>query len=218
MRPPEHRPRLAHARGVAVERLFLHLRPAGIFEPQELGDLVVGFADGVVDGGAEPHIIADSEHGDDLGVPAGGEEQAIRKRRAVGEPRGQRMRLEMIDRDQRFLAHQRDRLGGGQPHDHAADQPGPGGGGDAVEAGEAAPGLLHRLADDQVERLDMGARRDLRHHPAIGPMLRHLAEHHIGKDLARPRRNPAHDGGRGLVATRFQAKNNQRLWRHGCDL
>ena len=54
--------------------------------------------------GAEPHIIADAEHRDDLGVAAGGEEQAIGKRRAVGEPRGQRMRLEMIDRDQRLLA------------------------------------------------------------------------------------------------------------------
>ena len=73
-----------------------------------------------------------------------------------------------------------------RPDDHAADQPGPGGGGDAVEAGEAAPGLLHRLGDDQVERLDMGARRDLRHHAAEGGVLVDLRQHHVGQDPAAP--------------------------------
>ena len=43
------------------------------------------------------------------------------------------MRFEMIDRDQRLLAHQRDGLGGGEPDDHAADQAGAGRGRDAVE-------------------------------------------------------------------------------------
>ena len=138
MQASEHRPRQREARGIAGERLLLDLRAAGIAEPEQLRGLVEGFADGVVDGGAEPHVVADAEHRDDLGVPAGGEEQAIGKRRAVGEPRGERVRLEMIDRDQRLLADQRDRLGGGEADDHAADQSRSGGGGDAVEVGEAA--------------------------------------------------------------------------------
>ena len=84
-------------------RLALDLRPARIGEAEQLRGLVEGFADRVVDRGAEPHVFADIEHRDDLGVPAGGEEQAVGKLGAVGEPRGQRMRLEMIDRDQRLL-------------------------------------------------------------------------------------------------------------------
>ena len=49
-----------------------------------------------------PHIVADAAHRDDLGVAAGGEEQAIGKRRGVGQPRGERVGFEMIDRDQRL--------------------------------------------------------------------------------------------------------------------
>ena len=47
-------------------------------------------------------------------MAAGGEEQAIGKRRDVGQPRGQRMRLQMIDRHQRLAVDQRNRLGGGR--------------------------------------------------------------------------------------------------------
>ena len=38
---------------------------------------------------------------------------------------------------------------------------------DAVERVIAAHGLAHRLGDDMVDRLDMGARRDLRHHLSL---------------------------------------------------
>ena len=131
-----HRPRQREARGVAARRFLLDLRPARIAEPEQLRGLVEGLADGVVLRGAEPHVIADAAHGDDLGMAAGGEEQAIGKRRRVGQPRGERMRFQMIDRDQRLLLDQRDRLGRGQPDDDAADQPGAGGGGDAVDGVE----------------------------------------------------------------------------------
>ena len=137
-----HRPRQRKARRVAARGLFLDLRAARIAEPEQLRGLVEGLADGVVHRGADAHVIADAAHGDDLGVAAGGEEQAIGKRRRVGQPRGERMRFQMIDRDQRLLADQRDRLGGGQADDDAADQSRPGGRGDAVDRVEAAPGLV----------------------------------------------------------------------------
>ena len=79
---------------------------------------------------------------------------------------------------------QRDRLGRGQPDDHAADQTRAGGGGDAVERREAEVGLAHRPGDDVVERLDMGASGDLRHHAAEGGVLADLREHDIGEDPA----------------------------------
>ena len=125
----------------------------------------------------------------------------------VGEPRGQRVRLEMIDRDQRLLADQRDGLGGGEPDDDAADQAGSGGGGDAVEAGEAHAGIRHRLGDDEVERLDMRARRDLRHDAAEGGVLVDLREHDVGHDPPRPLREPLDHRRRGLVASRLDAEH-----------
>ncbi len=189
-------------------RFLLHLRAARIAEAQELRGLVEGLADGVVDRGADPHIVADAEHRDDLRMSAGGQEQAIGERRVVGEARGQRVRLEMIDRDQRLLGDQRDRLGGGEPDDDAADQPGPGGDRDAVELAERQPGIVHRLGDDHVERLDMGARRDLRHHAAEGRVLVDLRQHDIGQNLARPGLEPLDHRRRGLVAGRLDAEHN----------
>ena len=108
-----HRPWQREPRGVAARRLLLDLRSAGIAQSEQLGGLVEGFADGIVDGGAEQRVIADAAHRHDLGVAAGGEEQAIGKRHGRRQPRGQRMRLEMVDRHQRLAADQRDCLGGG---------------------------------------------------------------------------------------------------------
>ena len=62
-----------------------------------------------------------------------------------------------------------------EAHDQAADQAGPGGGGDGREVGEAQAGLAHRTRDQAVELLDMRPRRDLRHHAAIGRMLARAA-------------------------------------------
>ena len=47
----------------------------------------------------------------------------------------------MIDGDQGHAGRQRNRLGGHQPDDQAAGEPGPGGCGNAVEIGDGEPGL-----------------------------------------------------------------------------
>ena len=108
--------------GIAARRLLLDQRPAGIAEAEQFRRLVECLADRVVDRAAEPQVVADAAHAEDLGMAAGGEEQAIGKRRRVGEPRGERMRLQMIDRDQRLVVSKRDRLRRGQPDNDAADQ------------------------------------------------------------------------------------------------
>ena len=98
------------------------------------------------------------------------------------------MRLEMVDRDQRLVGDQRDRLGGGQADDHAADQararPRPR---RRRCSSKLAPASAIALRDDAVERLDMGARGDLRHHAAEGGMLVDLRQHDVGQDLAAAR-------------------------------
>ncbi len=71
LRPSGHRPPAASKRtALPVRAAILDLRSAGIGQAQQLRRLVEGFADGVVERGAEPHIVADAEHRDDLGVPA----------------------------------------------------------------------------------------------------------------------------------------------------
>ena len=85
-----------------------------------------------------------------------------------------------------FSPHQRDRLRGGEPDDHAADQAGPGRGRDRVEVVEAHARLDQRPGDDRVERLDMGARGDLRHDAAIGGVLGRSGAHHVRQDVAAP--------------------------------
>ena len=99
---PGHRPRQRKPLGIAARRLLLHQRSAGKAEAEQLCGLVEGFADGVIDRPAEPQVIADAEHAEDLRVAAGREKQAIGKRRGVGQPRSERVRLQMVDRDQRL--------------------------------------------------------------------------------------------------------------------
>ena len=134
------------ALGISLRGLALHMRPARIAQAQQLGDLVEGLADGVVDGGAEAHIVADAAHRDELRMAAGGEQQQIGEADAVGEPRGERMGLEMVHRHQGLAGDERDGLGGGEPHQHAADQAGAGRHRDAVEILDGAVRVLQRRA------------------------------------------------------------------------
>ena len=66
---------------VRVARLggALDVRPARIGEAEELGGLVEGLAERVVDRGAEPAIAADAFDCHELRVAAGDEEQQIGK-------------------------------------------------------------------------------------------------------------------------------------------
>ena len=196
---------------IAAARGALDLRAARIGQPEHFCHLVEGLAHGVVDGGAEPHIVADADHGDDLGVTAGGEEQAIGKRQRAGQPRRQRVGLEMVHRDQRRIVHHRDRLRGGQPDDHAADQAGTGGGGDRRKLRKADAGFLHGAVDDAVEHVDMGARGDLRHHAAEGGMLLGLRAHDIGQDPPRPVALALDHGGCGFIAGGLDSQHQH--WR-----
>ena len=104
--------------------------PAGVGQAEQFRHLVEGLADGVVDGRAEPHIIADALDGDELGVAAGHEQEEIREGKVVGEARGEGVGFEMIDGDERLAAGESQRLGHGQPDDDAADEARSGGRGD----------------------------------------------------------------------------------------
>ena len=95
------------------------------------------------------------------------------------------------------------------PDDQPADQAGPCRRGDAVDLIERKPCLCQRLKDRGIEQIDMGARGDLRHHPAIDRMQIELRAHHVRQDLAAPVGLEPHHGGCGLVAARLDAENGE---------
>ena len=168
-RPAQHRTRKGEALGIAVERALFDQRAAGIGQSQHLGDLVEGFADRVVERRAEPDVVADSLHRDELGVAARQQEQEIGEGGIVGEARGQRMGLEMIDGNEGFAQGERDGLAGRQADDDAADEAGTGRRRDGIDLGDRHAGLGDGAFDEPVQHLDMGAGRDLGHDPAVGP-------------------------------------------------
>ncbi len=107
LRPALHRARQIQHRARRAARRALDRRAAGIAEAQQLRRLVEGFAGGVVDGGAEPAIAADAFDHQQLAMAAGDQQQQIGKGDVVGEPRGQRVAFQMIDREKRLAVHQR---------------------------------------------------------------------------------------------------------------
>ncbi len=202
--PSLHGPRQGEAGRIAVPGGPLHQRPAGVAQPQHLGDLVEGLSQGVVDGGAQPRVGADALHREKLAVPARHQQKQERKRHVVGQPRGQRVPLQMVDGQERQIVYRGDGLGGHHPHEHAADQPRAAGGGDAVQVREPHAGLVHGLGDQAIEVFEMGAGGDFGDHAAEGPMIVQLRQHAIGKDppVAGDHR------GRRFVATGFDPEHD----------
>ena len=130
----------------------------------------------------------------------------VRRIERFGQPDGERVAFEVIDRHQRQIVDQRNRLGGYKPHQQSADQAGPGGGGDAIEAAEIEMGFLQRGPDKAVEQLDMRARRDFGDHAPVRRVLLELCAHDVREDRAASVGLQPHDRGGGLVATRLYAE------------
>ena len=118
--------------------------PPGKPEAQQLGGLVEGFAQRVVDGGAEPLVAADIVHDEELGVAARDQQQQVGRQQPLGEADGERVRLQVVDRHQRQAVHQRDRLGRRDADQQAADQAGPGRHRHRIEARQADAGMRAR--------------------------------------------------------------------------
>src|SRR5262245_58289845 len=101
-----HRARQFEACQVAARGLSFDLWPPWVAKAKQFCGLVEGFADSVVLRGTETHILPDATHSEDLGVAAGGKEQAVRKRRIVRQTRGQGMGFKVIDGDQWLVPYQ----------------------------------------------------------------------------------------------------------------
>ena len=97
---------------------------------------------------AEPPVAADALDRDALAMPAGDQQQQVGKRRAVrdqaGQARGQRVRLQVVDRDERQRDAQRDALGRSRmPTIRPPINPGPLVAGDAPRSRETETPACH---------------------------------------------------------------------------
>ncbi len=147
--------------GVAGARGLLDGGSAGMREAEQFRGLVEGFAERVVDGGAEADVAADILDQQQLRMPAGDEEQHVGRPEIFGEAGGQRVSFEVVDGDQRQAVDERDRLRRREADQQPADQAGAGGCRNRREVAETDAGLGQRRSDDFVETFDMGARGDL---------------------------------------------------------
>ena len=203
--------------GVAAARQPVDGRAARVAQAQEPGHLVVGFAGGVVDRGAEQlDVVGDAADPQDLGVAAGDQQRAQILRQRDGRPATlrQRRRLEqpdadvrhqVVDRVQRLAGGDGERLGRAHPHHQRAGQPGPGGDGDGVHVLQRHAGVGQRLPQGGDEGVEVGAGGDLRDHPAEADVLLHRGGHGVGQQGG-----AADDADAGLVAGGFDAQH-QRL-------
>ena len=138
-------------------------------------------------------------------MPARDQQQEVGEIEFLGDqPGAERVPLQVVDGEQRLVVDGGNRLAGHEAHHDRADQAGAGGGGHAVEIGEAHARLIHGAGDEAVEMLDVAARRDLRHDAAVGRMVGALGEHEVGQHAALP----GHDRSRRLVAARLDAKDD----------
>ena len=113
------------------------------------------------------------------------------------------MGFEMVHGDEGFARRQRQRLAGGQPDHHPADEAGAGGGSDPVKVGKLKLSIFKRPHDQPVEHFDMGAGGNLGNDAAIGLMFGNLAQRLVREDFAAALGFESDDGRRRLVAGGF---------------
>lgn len=204
---PFHGTRQIEPRGIARKGRLLHRRATGIAQAQHLGGFVEGLADRIVDGGAEPAVVADPFDHQQLAMTAGHQQQQIGERHIIRQPRRQGMGFQVIDGDKRQAPRGGQGLGGHHADQHAADQPGPSRGGDGIDPVPAVSGfgcgLFQGGRDYGVDLIQMGTGRDLGHHAGEGLMVGQLLMDDVRQNLAPVRYN----GGGGFVTAGFNAQN-----------
>ena len=151
--------------GVAVGGEGVDPGAAGIAEAEELGDFVVGFAGGVVDGAADDAVVPGCRFARlageiEVGVAAGDDEGEGGNRTSDGEPSswgpgvgcfhqdGVDVAFEVVDGDEGLVEAEGEGFGVGDADEEGAGEAGAVGDGDGVEVGEGDTWPWQGGADD----------------------------------------------------------------------
>ena len=165
---------------VALERRRLDGRTAGHRQAQELGRLIEGFTQRIVDRRREPLVAPDGLDEQKLRMAARNEQHQVRRPQAFGQADCQGVRLEMIDCEKWLAGGERQGLAGRRADNQPADQTGTRCGGDAREVVQPDLRLCQGSADQLIETLGVGTSGNLRNDPAIDRVLVELREHDVG--------------------------------------
>ena len=165
--------------GITRRRDPLDRRTARVLQAEEAGDLVEGFACGVVPGGRQPFGDAVLAEHDALGVSTADQQGQVRRLQVgVGEPCAVHVPGEVRDADDRKPAGQRGAGGVHGADDQASGEPGTSGHGDGVDGVPAAGDRRKRGLDDGGEPLEVGARGQLGDDTAVDRVQGNLRRHH----------------------------------------
>ena len=180
-------------------------------QTKDTGGLVKRLSGRVVDGTADAAIAVMRLDDQELTMSAGHQQHQIGERHLIGQPRGQRVPRQMVYPDQRQAGRRRQPLGAHDARQHPANQPRPGGHRDGVQIGETDPCFGHGLFDGMVDLFGMGTCCDFGDDTAKIGMQRGLPINHRRQHIG-----AAHNGGGGVVAAAFNAKDRQGLG-HMCS-
>lgn len=177
----------------------------GVGKPENLGGFVEGFADGVIESGADDLKIGMGSLVNELGVAArydkgkGGEGGGIWAIKPVGVDVG----FDMMNGIEGFLMCEGECAGGESADKKRAIEAGSVGDGDGVNLIYGESGIFEGLVDDGVDGLDVGAGGEFRDDAAV-------FAHQIGgrgNDVAFDGAAICYDGSASVVAGGFDTEN-----------
>lgn len=200
--------------GVAVGGESVDPGATGIAETEQLGDLVVGLAGGVVHGAAYVAVVPGVVGGAaareiEMGMTTGDDQRQQREwdgsvpAMLCLHEDGVNVALKMVDGDEGLAGSEGQRLGIKDADQERSGETGALRDGDGVKVFEADAGLGHGGADDRDDVAQMLAAGELGDDAAIVGVQGDLAGDDVGQGL----RTGANDGGGGLVAGGFDAED-----------
>ncbi len=191
---------------VAVRCQLVDHRPAGVAQVQNPGHFVVGFAGGVIDGGAQfGDVTGDVTNMEQRGMPTGHQQRGqFARQRAVVEQIHRDMPHEVIESVQRLVQSHGQRLGGGQANHQCPHQARTRSHRDRIHLRQIDVGSFGGASKCRHQRLKVSSASHFGHHPAETHMFGHGGRHLVGQQLM-----TAHDPDTGLVATGFDAQHQR---------
>lgn len=216
----QKRAREAETLGVTRGGFCFDGRSAGLRQGKKLCRLVECFTRGVINGSAQPvKAVYPFDH-QELAMTPRDEKQEVRIGQRLCQSRGEGMPGKVVNPNDRFARSGGDAFGKHDTRQDTADQPRTRGDGDPVHLcqGHASrrKGLLHAT----VEPFRVRTRGNFGHDAPEGRMKLCLTFDHRGQDHGIGVILLPHDGGGGIIATRFDSKKGQRCHIHcpqGCS-
>ena len=173
-------PRQGKAFGVTPASGALDRRATGIAEPDQLCGLIESLSGRVIERGAKAGVNPDPTAYKELTVSTGDQQDKIWEIDAIGQPGGQRVTFEMVDRDKRLAGTPGDSLSHHYADNQTAYETGARGSGYSIYLGQRDVGLGERAVDHSIEMTEMGPRGNLGYDPAERRMFGELRSKLIG--------------------------------------